>query len=126
LEYNVKAGNNYQDLVEFLDSTNTVVFKAGDKLKFEIVGTPDAAVTELKAFLVDNSEAGSWWTTLSGYANSGSAGVKDTEGTFVFEMELTKAPSSAEPAACKLGVYCDAEGNGVTNIAVSSFKVTKE
>ena len=121
IPYN-QGGKNYQGLVEWLVSDNAYVAKTGDVIKFTIKAAPDKDVSEYKAFLVDNTEVAGWWKLLSSYVNTGVQGKASQEDTIEFSVTLTADASSAEPAACKLALYCDAEGNGVTTLTVSSFE----
>ena len=122
IEDNIKNGGNYQGVVEWLVSDNAYVAKTGDVIKFTIKAAPDKDVSEYKAFLVDNTEVAGWWKLLSSYVNTGVQGKASQEDTIEFSVTLTADASSAEPAACKLALYCDAEGNGVTTLTVSSFE----
>ncbi len=120
------GGNNNQALVEWIAADNEYAVKTGDKLSFTIKGIPDGAVSEVKAFMVDNSEAAGWWKTLSGYVNTGVALTKDTEATITFDVDITGDASSAASAACKLGLYFEPMQDDAVTIKVSEFKVEKK
>ena len=130
LEKNVP--NNNQDVVAFLADDNEWVAKTGDKVTFTIVATADSVPTvankELKGFIVDNSEAAGWWTVLTGYANSGTVIDSTEEKTYELSFTFTADASSADPAACKLGLYIgdkETQDDTVT-LKVKSFDVKVE
>ena len=114
---------NNQAVVAWLNSTNTYIAKTGDKLKFTITATADSAGGELKGFLVDNSSgAENWWSMLSGYVESGTS-VATESTTYTFEFTLTADASSADPAACKLGLYFEPVQDETVTLTVTSFSV---
>lgn len=126
------APNNNQAVVTFLADDNDRVAKTGDKVTFTIVAKADSVPTvankELKGFIVDNSEAGGWWTVLTGYANSGTVIDSTEEKTYELSFTFTADASSADPAACKLGLYIgDKESQDDTvTLKVKSFDVKFE
>ncbi len=117
---------NNQAVVEWIASDNEYAVKTGDKLSFTIKGTPDGNVSEVKAFVVDNSEAANYWKLLSGYVNTGAALTKDTEAAITFDVEITADASSAAPEACKLALYFEPVQKDTITINVSEFKVEKK
>lgn len=124
--------NNNQAVVAFLADDNEWVAKTGDKVSFTIVATADSVPTvtnkELKGFIVDNSEAAGWWSLLTGYANSGTVIDSTGEKTYELSFTFTADASSADPAACKLGLYIgDKESQDDTvTLKVKSFDVKVE
>ena len=113
-------GSNNQAVIEFLAESNEYVAKKGDVLTFTIKGTPDGDVSELKAFVVDNSKGGNWWTLLTDYASVGKL-TKGEETTITVTAEVKKDASSKEPAACKLALFFDPMQDDAVTFTVSSF-----
>lgn len=126
------APHNNQGVVTFLADGNEWVAKSGDKVSFTIVATADSVPTvankELKGFMVDNSEAAGWWSSLTAYANSGTDIDSTGEKTYELSFTFTADASSADPAACKLGLYIgdnETQDDTVT-LKVKSFDVKVE
>lgn len=126
LQDNVASGNNYQAVIEMFDSTNTYVCKKGDKITVSMKVTPDNDVSKFKAFLVDNTADAGWWNVLTGFVE-GCEGVKGTEATLTLAFEATADSTSAQPGACKLGLYADdLTKDKVTNLTIKDFSVKVE
>lgn len=113
---------NNQGVVEWLTSDNTKVFQSGESLTITITATASAAAGELKAFLVDNTAAASWWNQLSSYANSGT-NISTGSTTYTFTLTGTAAASSAAPAACKLALYFEPVQDDSVTLTISSITV---
>lgn len=113
---------NNQAVIEWLADSNTTVLATGDTVKFTITATADSSAGELKGYLVDNSEAGGWWTLLTDYVTS-STEIATDETTYTFEFTLTADASSEDPAACKLGLYFEPVQDDTVTLTVSSFTV---
>jgi hypothetical protein len=124
---NISSGGNYQAVISWLDTSKAYTPTTGDTLVFHLVGTSDASVSEFKAFLVDNTEAVSWWKSLSTYVNSGTATSGDSNAFDVtFEITLTGTASACDAAACKLGLYMDSSNGHEANLTFTTFSVTKK
>lgn len=121
LEIQKNETYNNQVVFDFLDATNGYVAKKGDIFTFIIKGKPDGDVSELKTFVVDNSEAANYWKMLSSYKDTG---IKLEEGKDVeirFDIEITENSSGPAPAACKLALYFEPVQEKTVTFTVSSF-----
>jgi hypothetical protein len=127
MQDNISSGNNYQAVIAWLDTAKGYTPTTGDTLVIHLVGTSDATVDDFKAFVVDNTKAASWWTTLSGYSDS-KVGTSGTTNAFdvTFEIALTGTASACDAAACKLGLYMDSTNGHEANLTFTTFSVTKK
>ena len=121
-----EGGSNNQAVVAWIAGSNEYTPKTGDVVKFDFTATADATASnggELKGFVVDNTEAAGWWTLLSGYAESGTTIATDATD-YSLTFTLTADASSADSAACKLGLYfTDMQDNAIT-LTFTKMKIT--
>ena len=121
LEIKKNGEYNNQVIFNFLDSANGYVAKKGDICTFVIKGKADKDCSELKAFVVDNSEAAGWWNPLSNYVNTGIKLEKNKTVEIRFDVEITDNSTGPSPAACKLAFNFEPVQEETVTFTVKDF-----
>jgi len=126
LEKNAGGPNN-QGLASWIGEDNKYVPKKNDVIKFDFTATANSAPAssdgELKGFIVDNSEAVNYWKVISDYSVSGKKITTDAT-EYSLEFTLTENASSADSAACKLGLYFGDMQDDTVSLTLSKLKIT--